>query len=182
MANKIQYPGHHVVEVSHLGYATYVEHIELSENTEKNFLLSPVITENQGVIVTGVSSATSVRKSPVPVATVRKQTLLQTPSTNIIDALTRIPGVSQVSTGPAVSKPVIRGLGYNRVVTINEGARQEGQQWGDEHGIEIDELSIVKAEILKGPASLMYGSDGMAGVLNLISHVGDIAEIKNQEA
>ena len=77
--------GHHVVEVSHLGYATYVEHIELSENTEKNFLLSPVITENQGVIVTGVSSATSVRKSPVPVATVRKQTLLQTPSTNIID-------------------------------------------------------------------------------------------------
>jgi iron complex outermembrane receptor protein len=163
--------GHHVVEVSHLGYATYVEHIELSENTEKNFSLSPVITENQGVIVTGVSSATSVRKSPVPVATVRKQILLQTTSTNIIDALTRIPGVSQVSTGPAVSKPVIRGLGYNRVVTINEGTRQEGQQWGDEHGIEIDELSIVKAEILKGPASLMYGSDAMAGVLNLISHV-----------
>ena len=163
--------GHHVIEVSHLGYASIAEHIELTANTDKDFALSPVITENQGVIVTGVSSATSLRKSAVPVATMRKQTLLQTSSTNIIDALTKIPGVSQASTGPAVSKPVIRGLGYNRVVTINEGARQEGQQWGDEHGIEIDELSIVKAEVLKGPASLMYGSDAMAGVLNLISHL-----------
>ncbi len=163
--------GHHVLEISHAGYASVVEHIELSANTEKNYALLPVITENQGVIVTGVSSATSVRKSPVAVATLRRTALLQTTSTNIIDALTKIPGVSQASTGPAVSKPVIRGLGYNRVVTINEGARQEGQQWGDEHGIEIDELSIVRAEVLKGPASLMYGSDAMAGVLNLISHV-----------
>lgn len=163
--------GHHVLEVSHLGFATIVEHVELTANLEKNFSLSPIVTENQGVIITGVSSATSVRKSPVAVATIRRSALLQTPSANIIDALTRIPGVSQTSTGPAISKPVIRGMGYNRVVTINEGARQEGQQWGDEHGIEIDELSIVKAEVLKGPASLMYGSDAMAGVLNLISHM-----------
>ncbi len=163
--------GHHILEVSHLGYASIVEHIELSGNIERNFSLSPIVTENQGVIVTGVSSATSIRKAPVPVATIRKQALLQTPSTNIIDALTRIPGVAQASTGPAVSKPVIRGLGYNRVVTINEGMRQEGQQWGDEHGIEIDEMSVVRAEILKGPASLMYGSDAMAGVLNLVSHM-----------
>lgn len=163
--------GHHVIEVSHLGYATIVEHVELTTNIEKNFSLSPIVTENQGVIITGVSTATSIRKSPVAVAIIRRQALLQTPSANIIDALTRIPGVSQTSTGPAISKPVIRGMGYNRVVTINDGARQEGQQWGDEHGIEIDELSVVKAEVLKGPASLMYGSDAMAGVLNLISHV-----------
>jgi iron complex outermembrane recepter protein len=163
--------GHHVIEVSFSGYGTIVEHLELSTNTEKNFALSPVVTEQQAVIVTGVSGATSARKSPVPVTTLRRQALLQTPSTNIIDALGKIPGVSQISTGPAISKPIIRGLGYNRVVTINEGARQEGQQWGDEHGIEIDELSIARAEVLKGPASLMYGSDAMAGVVNLITNV-----------
>ncbi len=75
------------------------------------------------------------------------------------------PGVSQVTTGAGISKPVIRGLGWNRVVVISDGIRQEGQQWGDEHGIEVDAQGISSVEILKGPASLMYGSDAMAGVL-----------------
>lgn len=163
-------PGHHVVEISHTGYSTLVEHIELTTDIEKDFVLSPVVLENQGVIVTGVSNATSIRKTPVPVTSVRKQDLLQTTSSNIIDALTHIPGVSQLSTGPAISKPFIRGLGYNRVVTVNDGVRQEGQQWGDEHGIEIDEMSVNKVEVLKGPASLMYGSDALAGVVHFITN------------
>lgn len=75
------------------------------------------------------------------------------------------------SSGQAVSKPIIRGLGYNRVVIVNDGVRQEGQQWGDEHGVEIDELSVSKVEVLKGPASLMYGSDALAGVVNFITNV-----------
>jgi iron complex outermembrane receptor protein len=95
--------------------------------------------------------------------------LLQNASANIIDALSTQPGIAQITTGTGISKPVIRGLGYNRVVVVNDGMRQEGQQWGDEHGIEIDEYSVDKAEILKGPASLAYGSDALAGVINLIS-------------
>src|SRR5215213_7000224 len=78
------------------------------------------------------------------------------------------PGISQVTTGAGISKPVIRGLGYNRVVVINDGVRQEGQQWGDEHGIEADESAIYNVEILKGPASLAYGSDAMGGVINFL--------------
>ncbi|MBM3416783.1 MAG: TonB-dependent receptor [Bacteroidetes bacterium] len=162
--------GHHVVEVSHTGYSTLVEHIELTADLEKNFVLSPVILENQGVIITGVAGATSIRKAAVPVSSIRKSGLLQTPSTNIIDALAHVPGVSQLSTGPAISKPFIRGLGYNRVVTVNDGVRQEGQQWGDEHGIEMDEMSVTRAEVLKGPASLMYGSDALAGVVHFITN------------
>jgi iron complex outermembrane recepter protein len=163
--------GHHLVEVSYTGYTTIVEHMDIAGNTEKNFSLSPAVVENQGVTVTGVTSATSTRHTPIPVTLVRKNELLQTPSTNIVDALTRQPGISQISTGPAISKPVIRGLSYNRVVVVNDGMRQEGQQWGDEHGIEIDELSVSRAEILKGPASIMYGSDALAGVVNFITHV-----------
>lgn len=163
--------GHHVIEISHAGYSTLVVHIELTSSVEKDFALSPVVVENLGVIVTGVAGATSIRKSPVPVASIRKLALLQTPSSNIIDALTHIPGVSQVSTGPAISKPYIRGLGSNRVVVVNEGVRQEGQQWGDEHGVEIDELSVARAEVVKGPASLMYGSDALAGVINFITNI-----------
>jgi len=164
-------PGHHLVEVSHVGYTSIIEHIDIDKNTEKDFALQPSVLENQGVIVTGVSNATNTRKAPIPVTAIRRAELLQSSSTNIIDLLAKKPGISQLSTGPGISKPVIRGLGYNRVLVINEGVRQEGQQWGDEHGIEIDELSVNRAEILKGPASLMYGSDALAGVINLITNV-----------
>lgn len=163
--------GHHLVEVSHIGYTSIIEHIDIDKNMEKDFALQPSVLENQGVIVTGVSNATNIRKTPIPVTALRRAELLQSSSTNIIDLLSKKPGISQLGTGPGISKPVIRGLGYNRVLVINEGVRQEGQQWGDEHGIEIDELSINRAEILKGPASLMYGSDALAGVINLITNV-----------
>jgi iron complex outermembrane receptor protein len=163
--------GHHLIEISHVGYSSIIEHLDIDKNTEKDFALQPSILENQGVIVTGVSNATNIRKTPVPVTALRRAELLQSSATNIIDVLAKKPGVSQLGTGPGISKPVIRGLGYNRVLVINEGVRQEGQQWGDEHGIEIDELSVNRAEILKGPASLMYGSDALAGVINLITNV-----------
>jgi len=163
--------GHHLIEISHTGYTSIVEHIDISGNIEKDFALQPTIVENQAVIVTGVTNATSIRKTPVPVTSIRKTEILETPSSNIIDLLAKKPGISQVGTGPGISKPVIRGLGYSRVVVINEGVRQEGQQWGDEHGIEIDDLSISRAEILKGPASLIYGSDAIAGVINLITSI-----------
>ena len=163
--------GKHLVEVSFTGYAPVIETIEVGALTQKDFTLTRSYVENEAVTVTGVSAATSVRRTPVPVNIVKKDELFRSASTNLIDALSRTPGVSQISTGPAISKPSIRGLGYSRVVVVNDGIRQEGQQWGDEHGIEIDEYNVSKAEILKGPASLMYGSDALAGVVNIISIV-----------
>ncbi len=163
--------GHTIIEISFAGYKTIVAHLDITDDTNKNFQLTSAIIENEGVTVTGVAGATSIRKAPVPITKVSKGDLLSTASTNIIDALTRQPGVSQLSTGPAISKPVIRGLGYNRLVVINDGVRQEGQQWGDEHGIEIDENSVSRVEILKGPASLIYGSDAIAGVVNIITTI-----------
>lgn len=161
--------GKHLVEVSHLGYSSVIETIDLGTVTQKDFALDPSVIENEGVTITGVSTATSIRTTPTPVNIIRKEDLFRNSSTNLIDNISKTPGVSQVSTGPAVSKPFIRGLGYNRVVVVNDGVRHEGQQWGDEHGVEIDELSVNKVEVLKGPASLMYGSDALAGVINILS-------------
>ncbi len=163
--------GSHLVEFSHVGYSTIAVQINIQGDTKKDMVLSPSVVENNAVIVTGVSRASQLKKVPFQVAVMRKEELQQTASTNIIDAVTRKAGVSSIATGPAISKPVIRGLGYNRVLTINDGVRQEGQQWGDEHGIEIDEASVNKIEILKGPASLVYGSDAMAGVINIITNI-----------
>ena len=163
--------GKYLVEVSYQGYASIIETIDINGTTIKNFTLSETITEQEAVTVTGTTSATKIKNNPQPVTIVSKTDLFRTTSTNIIDALSKsVAGFSALSSGPAISKPVIRGLGYNRMVTINDGIRQEGQQWGDEHGIEIDAASVQKAEVLKGSASLIYGSDAMAGVLNLISN------------
>ncbi len=163
--------GIHLVEVSHIGYTTIAENINIQGDTKKDFVISESIIENNAVIITGVTKATQLKKVPFQVSVLRKEDLLQSASTNIIESITKKAGVSSLSTGPAISKPLIRGLGYNRVLTINDGVRQEGQQWGDEHGIEVDESSVNKIEVLKGPASLVYGSDAMAGVINIITNV-----------
>ena len=117
--------------------------------------------------VTGVTGDTKLKHATAPVSLITPQILKATAATNIIDAIAHQPGISQLTTGGSISKPIIRGLGYNRVVVMSEGVRQEGQQWGDEHGIEVDGSSVNSVEILKGPASLMYGSDAMAGVVIL---------------
>ena len=121
--------------------------------------------ELKEVMVTGAVGDMKIKESPMPITTLQAKELRQLSSTNLIDALAKQPGMAQITTGSAISKPVIRGLGYNRIVVVNDGIRQEGQQWGDEHGIEIDANEVGLVEILKGPASLMYGSDAMGGVL-----------------
>ena len=121
------------------------------------------------LVVTGVTGDTKLKNATAPISIIRPQELRSTASTNVIDAIAHQPGLSQLTTGGGISKPIIRGLGYNRVVVMSEGVRQEGQQWGDEHGVEVDGGAVNSVEILKGPASLMYGSDAMAGVIILHS-------------
>ncbi len=158
-----------LVKVTGVGYATLTETIDLTATTVVDFILERSVTEMSEVVITGVTHSSDQKKVPTPIAVVPHEQLLQNSSSNIIDAIAKVPGVSQLSTGVGISKPVIRGLGYNRVVVMNDGIRQEGQQWGSEHGIEIDEFSVNRIEILKGPSSLVYGSDAMAGVINMIS-------------
>lgn len=157
-----------IVQVIYLGYKTIVGKIDLSVTTLMNFSMEQTITEIGGVVVTGTSRTTEIRENPVPMAILDQKQLSENLNTNIIDAIAKLPGVSAVTTGPNVSKPLIHGLGYNRVLTLFDGVRQEGQQWGDEHGVEVDENSVDRIEIIKGPASLTYGSDALAGVVDLL--------------
>ena len=131
------------------------------------------------VVVTGVSRATLARENPVPVISVSSRKIEQATESNIIDVLVKnVPGLNAVKTGPNISKPFIRGLGYNRVLTLYDGIRQEGQQWGDEHGIEVDAYNIERAEVVKGPSSLIYGSDALAGVVGLIPSMPSLSDQK----
>ena len=157
-----------IIQVSFLGYKSIIETIDLATTSSKDFVLLQAITEMNEVVITGSSRATEITRTPIPMITVSSRELQQNLNTNIIDAIAKLPGVSAVTTGPNVSKPFIHGLGYNRVLTLYDGVRQEGQQWGDEHGIEIDENAVDRIEIVKGPASLIYGSDALAGVINML--------------
>ena len=161
--------GRFLVQVRLVGYGSFIRTVEVNGATTFDIALAPSVTELGTVLVTGVSASTEMRRNPIPTNVVSNKEMQQRASTNVIDAIARTPGISQITTGAAISKPVIRGLSNNRVVTLNNGMRQEGQQWGDEHGVEIDELSVDRAEIIKGPGSIMYGSDAMAGVINFIA-------------
>jgi len=119
------------------------------------------------VTVTGLTGIERMKDSPIAFSVLSPRKLHQAMGSNLVDVIVRQPGVAQISTGVGISKPVIRGLGYNRVVVVEQGIRQEGQQWGDEHGLEVDAEGVHSVEILKGPASLMYGSDAIAGVMIL---------------
>ena len=83
----------------------------------------------------------------------------------ISKSISKLPGVTILSTGPGISKPSIRGLSYDRVVVYSQGVRLENQQWGDEHGIGVSTSGINSIEVIKGPSYVLYGSDAMGGVL-----------------
>jgi len=164
-------PGNYIIEVSYIGYTLQTININLTNNLEKDFQLNHNVVENTNVTVTSFLRATSSKRTPTPISILRKEDLFKGAATNFIDALSKTPGVTQLTTGPAISKPIIRGLGYNRVVVLNDGVKQEGQQWGDEHGIEIDEYNVARTEVLKVPASIIYGSEALSGVINIVSNV-----------
>ena len=157
-----------LLQVRLLGYQTIVKTIDLAKVTHIDIEMEESHIESNEIVVTGVSKATEIKRSPVPMVSIDQKFLEQNTGTNIIDAMIKVPGVTMLSTGPNVSKPYIRGLGSNRILTLFDGVRQEGQQWGDEHGIEIDQFLIDRIEVIKGPASLIYGSDALAGVVNLL--------------
>jgi len=160
--------GRYLVEAHSVGFKTLTKTAAISGPVTLDFVLSDTYVEESAVVVTGLSKATQIKRNPVPIVAISHDYLVTNISTNAIDAIARIPGVRAVTTGPNVSKPFIRGLGYNRILTLYDGIRQEGQQWGDEHGIEVDQYAVDRVEVIKGPASLSFGSDALAGVVNLI--------------
>jgi iron complex outermembrane receptor protein len=160
--------GKFLLEVKYLGYKTSSQVIDLATQKNANFELEPSVIESAEVVITGTPFSSKSKTNSLAIISVNRDALGKTGANNLIDAMVKLPGVAQVTTGGAISKPIIRGLGYNRVLTMVDGAREEGQQWGDEHGIQVDQFAAARIEVLKGPASLLYGSDALGGVINVI--------------
>ncbi|NMB98372.1 MAG: TonB-dependent receptor [Clostridiaceae bacterium] len=121
----------------------------------------------EGVVVVGNSKKNIQMQTPLSVLSVNKTFIKENFSGSLMQSLEKIPGVKAMSIGSGQSKPAIRGLGFNRMIVVENGIKHEGQQWGEDHGLEIDQFSIDAIEVIKGPGSLLYGSDAIGGVINL---------------
>ena len=124
----------------------------------------------QGVTVHGTAQHNYQMKSSQTGVQISRDYLESNFAGSLMQTLEGIPGVKAMSIGSGQSKPTIRGLGFNRMAVTEDGIKHEGQQWGDDHGLEIDQFSIDRAEVVKGPAALLYGSDAIGGVLNLYTN------------
>ena len=173
--------GNYTLMINCIGYKPLSQNITLNNSTTINLVLEEAEMQLGEFVITGVSKATRIKENPVAISRISSIQINAGTQSNLIDVIQKnTGGVRMLKTGPNVSKPFIRGLGYNRVLTLYDGLRQEGQQWGDEHGIEIDAYGIESIEVIKGPASLMYGSDAMAGVISFIPISTDTASNKLQ--
>ena len=134
------------------------------KETVLDFQMEETLFEMDEVIVsTAFNKIQSQNVMKVEHATIKE--LQQHGTSTLIEGLAAIPGVSQVSTGTSIGKPVIRGLSGNRVLVYSQGVRIENQQFGDEHGLGLNDSGVESVEVIKGPASLLYGSDALGGVL-----------------
>jgi iron complex outermembrane receptor protein len=152
-----------LIQVSSLGYKTFLETLSLQEKN-LTIYMEQSAHELQEIIVSDNSSKLQGEN----VMNVEKLNLNNNASTqgiSLSEKLSTVAGVSNFTTGAGIGKPVIRGLSGNRIAVFSQGIRIENQQWGDEHGLGLDENGYERVEIIKGPASLLYGSDALGGVL-----------------
>ncbi|WP_313806590.1 TonB-dependent receptor domain-containing protein [Flavobacterium sp.] len=153
------------VSVSFFGHENKTVTVTLSEqNTTSNITLEETSTHMDELIVSTVFNKLQ-SQNVMKVEHKSMKELQQTGSATLIEGLAKIPGVAQISTGTSIGKPVIRGLSGNRVLVYTQGIRMENQQFGDEHGLGMSDAGVESVEVIKGPASLLYGSDALGGVL-----------------
>ena len=160
--------GIYSVVFSSLGFGTVSKKITFAEkeNIIENIQLAESAVEMEEVIVSTPFHKLQ-SENVMKVERVSTSDLSSQGAVTLADGIKNIPGVDIISTGQGIGKPVIRGLSSNRVLTYTQGVRLENQQFGDEHGLGINEAGIESVEVIKGPASLLYGSDALGGVLYL---------------
>jgi iron complex outermembrane receptor protein len=162
--------GTYAVSFALVGYAPQVHRITLREGeVTLNVTLRPTLIELQELQVTASPIATTSLTSPQPTSVMSAEEVQSNRSATLGETISSLPGVRNFSTGTGIGKPVIRGLSSNRVLVLDNGQRVESQQWGDEHGPQVEAGEAERIEVIRGPASVLYGSDALGGVVNVIT-------------
>ncbi len=156
------------IQFSFMGYTNRIETVVLNgKSLELNITMTQTAIEAEEIVVSGGYNSTQ-HENAVKIDVLKLNSLTTKNTPNFTEALTQVPGVDMISKGNGVSKPVIRGLSMSDILVLNNGVRFENYQYSSHHPLGIDEFGIDEVEIIKGPASLLYGSDAIGGVINFI--------------
>lgn len=154
--------GTYTVTCSHLGCESIVKTMTISGNTSHNFYPEHHAEFLREAVITGERTEAEPTQSEERLT---EQELNETRGESLGESLTKVTGVTTLSTGNSISKPVIHGMHSNRILILNNGVRQEGQQWGNEHAPEIDPFIANELTVVKGANGIRYGPDAIAGVI-----------------
>ena len=161
--------GKYEIKVSFIGYDTFIDTLEITSDRIFDIKLMEAPVNLQEVFVNANYSEALKRKESLNIEVINDDYLKANLTGSLMKSLENLPGITTIDIGSGQSKPVIRGLGFNRVVVVENSIKHEAQQWGADHGLEIDQYAVNNIEVIKGPASLMYGSDAIGGVINMKS-------------
>ena len=160
-----QASGNYELNVTFVGFITYKKEINLSTSQVLTIQLNP---DNLYLNEVDINEYIESKKQDSQnIEFVDHEFLNENQSGSLMQTLRRMPGINSIDIGSGQSKPVIRGLSFNRVVVAENGIKHEGQEWGTDHGLEIDQYAVERVEVIKGPASLMYGSNAIGGVIDI---------------
>lgn len=155
------------LKISFLGYSNSICSVNETESGIADIQMKLTTIEAEEFVVTGGFNGSQHENTvKIDILSIGQESDISTP--NIMQILTNIPGVDMISKGNGIGKPVIRGMSMNDVLVLNNGFRFENYQYSSHHTLGIDEFGIDRVEIIKGPASLLYGSDAIGGVINFI--------------
>lgn len=149
------------------GYQDYRQKLNGKERQIIHITLHTPSHQLNEVNVKGRQSELRQREESLNVTLVNSDFIQRHLGGSLMKTLERLPGIKTIGIGSGQSKPLIRGLGFNRVVVTDKGIKHEGQQWGADHGLELDQFAAGEVELIKGAASFMYGSDAIGGAIDV---------------
>lgn len=159
--------GNYTLRINYLGFTNYSENFNLNKHVTVKIALQPQLMTLDEITITDNYAEQRKNSESMNIEIVNDRYLKQNLGGSLMKSLDRLPGISTIDVGAGQSKPVIRGMSFNRVVVTENGIKHESQQWGSDHGLEIDQFASDRIEVIKGPASLMLGSDAIGGVIEL---------------
>ncbi len=162
---------YHHVHIYAAGFEMKEQDLDLQRDTFLLVYLHPTSLEMRETVIEHALISNSERTSSVSVTSMNREEMLQNNPSSFAETLESIPGVTTNNVGVGIARPVIRGLSGTRIYVADMGLRQEGQQWGNDHGLELDQYGIERVEVIRGPATIVYGPDAMAGVIHILNDI-----------
>ncbi len=147
----------------HNGYNFFTTLIIVNSNQNISIQLNPITQHVEEVVIIDNHINDKKREESLNLEIVNPAFIQRHLGGSLMKTLERLPGIKTIGIGSGNAKPLIRGLGFNRVVVLDKGIKHEGQQWGADHGLELDQFAAGEVELLKGAASFLYGSDAIGG-------------------